>query len=347
MTPAAVSVLIPTYNRASFLPETLASVFNQTMAPAEVILVDDGSTDDTQTVVRSLLLQHPGWATRLRFIRQENRGKSAALNSALAVAGGDWIAFNDSDDTWAATKLELQFKSFERFPRCLASFTETTLNEFNDRHPELTRQVEDSYGIVEHPSRLYPVEWPGTYMQTVVVRADIMRACGDIDTRYRLSQDVDFMFRLGLLTPFCYVNAPLVQINRDPARVDGLMTAYPSRSWTAMLESESMLQKWLTLVDESNPALRRIIKHELASARSALANRHILAGDLAGTRRTLGEAIANSWEARLLVKWTLAHLMPPVLRRFAARHSPPEFFPDQDGIGGPASPAVQGSQFRS
>lgn len=325
-----VSVLIPTYNRASFLPGTLTSVFAQTVPPDEVILVDDGSTDDTGQTVERLLSDNPDWRNRLRYVRQENQGKSAALNKALPLARGDWLAFNDSDDRWLPEKTERQLAALDRFPDCLACFTETSLHEFNDRHPELTSRARESLGRVDAPSTLYPINWPGTYMQTLIVRADVMRRFGEFDTQYRLSQDVDFLFRLGLLTSFCYVNLPLVEIDQDPHRALGLTTNYPARSWTAMFEAESMLRKWLSMVDESRPELRRILKHELASARSAFANRYLLAGDVTSARQALRHGIKEAPELRLIAKCLLAYTAPAVLRRFAAGRAPSEFLTGQD-----------------
>ena len=339
MNAPSVSVLISTYNRASFLPGTLASVFGQTLAPYEVILVDDGSTDDTRAVVESLISRHPDWAKRLVYVHQTNKGKSSALNTALPLAAGDWIAFNDSDDTWRSDKLERQFEALRRFPECLACFTETTLNEFNDRHPDLTQHARDSYGKIENPSDLYPVEWPGTYMQTVVVRADLMRRFGEIDVEYRLGQDVDFLFRLGLLTPFCFSNLPLVEINRDPDRPVALMTSFPPTSWTAMLEAESRLRKWLPLLDDSRETLRSIVRHQLALARSALANRYILAGNVESARRALNDGLRDCGEARLYVKWALAHTMPGVLRKLAANRAPAEFLASDESVPWAKDPA--------
>jgi glycosyltransferase involved in cell wall biosynthesis len=305
-------------------------VFAQTVPPFEVLLVDDGSTDDTHSVVQRLLAEHQDWVGRLRYVRQENQGKSAALNTALPLAGGEWIAFNDSDDRWLPEKLERQLAALDRFPECLACFTETSLNEFNGRHPELTAQARDSLGRVDAPSSLYPINWPGTYMQTVMVRADVMRRFGEFDPKYRLSQDVDFLFRLGLLTSFCYVNVPLVEIDQHSQRELGLTTTYPARSWTAMLEAESMLRKWLSMVDESRPELRRVLKHELASARSAFANRYLLAGDLPAARQALRQGIKDAPELRLIAKCVLAYTAPAVLRRFAAERAPAEFLTGQE-----------------
>jgi glycosyltransferase involved in cell wall biosynthesis len=333
----SVSVLIPTYNRASFLPGTLDSVFRQTLPPHEVVLVDDGSTDETVRVVESLMSRNSDWASRLCFIRQANTGKSGALNAALQVAGGQWIAFNDSDDRWLPDKLEKQFAALSRFPDCLVSFTETSLHEFRVRHPELAAGEDGRVGQVDDPSYLYPASWPGTYMQTLVVRSDVMKACGELDPEYRLSHDVDLLFRLGLLTPFCFVNEPLVEISREPQRTVGLMTAHPAGSLRAMLEAESMLQKWLRMLDDRQLPLRRMLTHELASMRSALANRYLISGDVPAARQALRHGMRDTPDARLLCKCVLAYTVPALLRKFAVAHAPVEFFAGGDTTSDPRS----------
>lgn len=125
-----ISILIPTYNRATFLPDALSSVFAQTVYVDEVVLVDDGSTDDTPAIVQSLLARHCDWAARLQYIRQENQGKSVALNNGLKFARGEWLAFLDSDDTWLREKLEMQFRALTEFPECRVCFTESSMGGF-------------------------------------------------------------------------------------------------------------------------------------------------------------------------------------------------------------------------
>jgi len=100
-TKADVSVVIPTYNRAALLDRALASVGKQTLQPLEVIVVDDGSSDDTEEVVARS-------ETKPSYLHQRNRGVSAARNRGTAVARGAWIAFLDSDDAWMPDKLEAQ-----------------------------------------------------------------------------------------------------------------------------------------------------------------------------------------------------------------------------------------------
>jgi len=98
-----VSVVIPCYNAARFLHETLASALQQTHPPLEVIVVDDGSTDDSAAIAES-------FGPPVRIIRQKNQGESIARNRGIDAAQGDWIAFLDADDLWKPTKLERQLE---------------------------------------------------------------------------------------------------------------------------------------------------------------------------------------------------------------------------------------------
>ncbi|MBV5323521.1 glycosyltransferase family 2 protein, partial [bacterium] len=98
-----MTILIPTYNRANLILESLESVFAQSYRDFEIIIVDDGSTDNTAEVLRPLAGQG-----KLKYIRQNNQGASAARNRGIAEARGNLIAFLDSDDLFDPSKLELQ-----------------------------------------------------------------------------------------------------------------------------------------------------------------------------------------------------------------------------------------------
>ena len=107
-----VSVIIPTYNRAYCLPRTLDSALAQTHANVELLVIDDGSTDDT----RALIAQQYGHEPRVRYVYQENQRVAAARNRGLAMAEGKYVAFLDSDDLWEPWKLELQVACLEQNP---------------------------------------------------------------------------------------------------------------------------------------------------------------------------------------------------------------------------------------
>ena len=108
-----VSVVIPTYNRPALLAETLRSVFAQTFTDYEVIVVNDGSTDDTEARLRA-------YGDRVRLITQANQGIGAARNRGLDEARGRYIALLDHDDLWLPQKLASQVSFFERHPKCVA-----------------------------------------------------------------------------------------------------------------------------------------------------------------------------------------------------------------------------------
>ena len=99
-----VSVVIPTYNRANLIARSIRSVLEQTVEPLEVIVVDDGSKDDTKKVIEEM--NEP----KVKYIYQENGGAASARNRGVQECKGDWIAFHDSDDVWHADKLEKQLK---------------------------------------------------------------------------------------------------------------------------------------------------------------------------------------------------------------------------------------------
>lgn len=116
----SISVVIPTYNRAALLPATLEAVFGQTLPPAEVIVVDDGSRDETAAVLA-------GYAPRVRHLRIENAGDLVARNTGLRAAVGDLVAFCDSDDLWAPGFLAGMAGLWQAAPGLQAAFCDFVL----------------------------------------------------------------------------------------------------------------------------------------------------------------------------------------------------------------------------
>src|ERR1700733_13528165 len=118
-----VSVIIATLNRANLIRNAIDSVLAQTYRDFELIIADDGSTDDTGAVVGEYR-KSSATPDQIRYFYQEHRGKSVALNHAIAMARGKWIAFLDSDDAWAPEKLEWQFRALAEYPDSGVCFTD-------------------------------------------------------------------------------------------------------------------------------------------------------------------------------------------------------------------------------
>ena len=118
-----ISVIIPTYNRANFLIKTINSILNQSVVVDEIIIVDDGSTDNTKEILSSL---------NIKYIYQENNGVSSARNRGIVEATYDWIAFCDSDDIWHENKIEEQIKFHKQNQHILISHT-NEIWKFNNK----------------------------------------------------------------------------------------------------------------------------------------------------------------------------------------------------------------------
>jgi glycosyltransferase involved in cell wall biosynthesis len=103
-----LSCIVPVYNSEAYLGQALDSILAQTLLPAEIIIIDDGSTDATPMIAAK-------YARHVSYIRQENQGPAGARNAGLRVAGGEFLAFLDADDTWHPEKLERQMNARAEF----------------------------------------------------------------------------------------------------------------------------------------------------------------------------------------------------------------------------------------
>jgi glycosyltransferase involved in cell wall biosynthesis len=314
-----VSVIVPTYNRAAFLERTIASIFSQTVHIHEVIVVDDGSTDETRAVVDGILSGNIAWHGRLRYYWQPNSGKSAALNAGLKHASGDWIAFNDSDDQWLPRKLELQFTALAEYEDAGACFTDVRFVN-NPALKETAFEVAlldrtSPFGVKACVSRLYSTTWPGIYMQSLLVSRPLMSQVGDFDVSMRMGMDTDFAFRLGLITSMAYVNLPLVDVDRTSSRAIGLLTEYPLNSVGRLEAHERMLTKWLSIIRRSHAELKQQLLNRLSQTQSALANHHLKRGDLTTARTILGRAAKQNPRVWLVMKFLWSLVAPESLRK--------------------------------
>jgi len=187
-----VSVIIPVWNRAALLPETLRSLQAQTRRRFEAIIVDDGSTDDTAAVARRFCEND----ARFVLVQQPHGGASAARNTAIERARGEWIAFLDSDDVWLPEKLARQLALFREDLR--VNFTYTNFYMWDGRRNLFLWHREDRplpEGDVSRKIVFDVSQACAASMSTAMVRRDLFHTVGLFDPDLALSEDWDLWLR--------------------------------------------------------------------------------------------------------------------------------------------------------
>lgn len=184
-----VSVVIPTYNHAKFLPESLRSVIEQSFTSFEIIVVNDGSTDNTAELLE-------GWAAanRIRLIHQQNAGQSRARNRGIAEARGKYVAFLDDDDFWPADKLQWQVEFLEQNNSVGAVGGMVQSVDEQGRSMELGPFFESI--TFESLFRSNPFLSPGQ----LLVRADLLKSLGGMDVNIWGADDWDLWFKIARKT---------------------------------------------------------------------------------------------------------------------------------------------------
>lgn len=319
-----VSVVIPTYNRADKVRTGIESVLAQSFTDLEIIVVDDGSSDGTGQILAET------YGNRIRYFAQTNQGVSVARNKGIAEARGEWIAFLDSDDQWEKEKLEWQFKALERFaPKCGACYTDVRF--FNHAETRTMFQLaEESYrhegtlGVNTDVLRL--LIRPGgagmvVCLSSFLARTDEVRRMGGFDRNLLYSQDSEFMFRLAMLTSFCYVNLPLVLFDRSPAETRHVGV---SSDWNRLdfflQDSQLRLEGLLRLTEGQPTAVRNLIRKQLGSIHSGWANCYLETGQYRKAREAVSKAAQMNLTFNIIVKWLLTWMSPQLALRSVRRH---------------------------
>ena len=194
--PPTVSVVIPTYNRGKHIIETLDSVFAQTFKSFELIVVNDGSTDDSANVLGPLAK-----SGQIHYIEQTNAGPAAARNRGLAEAKGEFVAFLDDDDLWPGDKLEWQFAALQGDPHLLAVYGSFTL--LGKEHIKWVDFDTCPSGMIrEELCRGNYVGSPGV----ALIRTGAIRAIHGFDVSLKGPEDWDLWIRLSETGQSMFVN---------------------------------------------------------------------------------------------------------------------------------------------
>jgi len=260
-----VSVVIPTYNRQRLVQDTIDSVLRQTFEDLELIVIDDGSTDDTRRVLQDR------YGTRLRYVYQENQGESAARNHGIALAGGEYVAFVDSDDLWHAQKLERQVKVFDADPG--VGLVSTQAYWINYQGLEL-RKTPDGQGRQGDA-----ISWGELVLDNVIagggssalIRKECLERTRGFDQSIRFGEEWDLWIRIAHDYRVHQIPAPLVYYRLNP---------FGTRSWAPRAaEAETMYREHLMIVRKAfeQPACAPVERAALeAQAYSRLHLRHAL-----------------------------------------------------------------------
>jgi glycosyltransferase involved in cell wall biosynthesis len=318
-----ISVVIPTYNRAEKVCDAIESVLSQTFSDLEVIVVDDGSSDNTGQILNET------FGNRIRYFQQANQGASVARNKGIAEAQGIWIAFLDSDDLWENNKLEWQLKAFERFgPRCGGCYTDVRFFNHSETRTmfhlaEDSYQHEDAMGINTDVLRL--LVRPGgagmvVCLSSFMARRDAIMKTGKFDPTLLYSQDSEFLFRLALLTGFCYVNLPLVGFDRSPSEIRhaGVQSEWNKVEFW-LRDSQLRLEGLLRLTEHRPAKIRDLVRRQLGSIHSGWVNYYLENGQYGDARVAASKAVQMGLTFNVAVKWLLTWISPELALRIA-RH---------------------------
>lgn len=202
-----ISVVIPTYNSSLYIVRTLDSVLSQTCLPDEIMIVDDGSSDNTIETIEKYKKQNKGTFGNIKLFQQKNMGAGAARNRAVKEANGDWIAFLDSDDIWLPKKLEV-------------------VKNVMSEHPEVTIIAHDEYAVDENNMEsmklcslhegydetrdLFVQLYEGNLFSTscMVIKKEVIEKAGGFDESLRSAQDYDLWIRCGMYGKLYYIPEP-------------------------------------------------------------------------------------------------------------------------------------------
>lgn len=221
-----VSVILPTYNRAATLDRAVQSVLSQSYQNLELLLVDDGSTDETAAYVATLQDE------RLQYLQQEqNQGVAAARNAGIAAAKGQLIAFLDSDDAWMPDKLSRQVAQMQRAPKRVGLLYTGLVVEHADGKIETWRPQKRGYVLGEMLQR--NIVHYGT--SSTMIRAEAAEVVGGFDTTWPANEDHDFWVRIARFYEFDFDPEPLAvyDLGGTNQEVEGKRSARFSRNMRA------------------------------------------------------------------------------------------------------------------
>ena len=245
-----VCVVIPTYNRRRLVVRAVESVLDQTRMPAEIVVVDDGSTDGTADALQAR------FRGTVSVLRQTRRGVAAARNAGIRASSAPIIAFLDSDDTWTPDKIELQLPSMQSERVVLSATNWRPRGGKSDVFSDLKIPLDAT--VLHTPlQHLVRPEGHGLWTSTWMVRRDAFLSCGGFDEGLRVAEDTDLVFRLARSGSFAIV--PQVLAERSITVDEQQLTNYGDFRYLCEISHNAVeiLRRLCSDFEDAPPELRR------------------------------------------------------------------------------------------
>jgi glycosyltransferase involved in cell wall biosynthesis len=278
-----ISVLIPTYNCGPYLRDSLDSILGQTLPPGEVIVVDDGSTDETPDVLAS-------YGDCIRVVPGRHEGLPAARNLCLQHARGEWIAFHDADDVARPDRLARHRAFLAETPDFDAVFAN---GERMDGAGRVVRVEHVQRAVGQRLDARVLFEGFPIYFQGALVPRHAFEAAGEFDAQLRVQPDIDYAYRL-----FAHCRAGFV----DEVVFD--YRWHTTNNSRDRLGSREDIARILERLDGTNPQAaeligRRELRERISRHHYRIARVRLAQGDRSGAERSLARALAmRPWSAR-------------------------------------------------
>lgn len=292
----SISVVIPTFNRGFCIRSALDSVLAQTLPPHEIIVVDDGSTDDTATVVAT-------YGRSVRYLIQRNAGASAARNTGIHAASGTWVAFLDSDDEWQPDKLEIQVQELRQYPEAVAHFVDCLIHRpgfINKTVFEIRGRLHEfqarPFRIRPLPDVLMSLFFPSAWL----VKREALLQAGGFDTGLKVCEDTDLLAHIALAGPFVVSCTQGVVLERraDNDCLSDLCARDPMQYFQIMRKSYQRLAAANGLTGEEHS----LVHQELAAIHMELAILLARSGKIKAMRDEIRKALVANRSMRTLSK---------------------------------------------
>lgn len=251
-----ISVVIPTYNRYEFLKRALESVYAQTYTPKEVIVIDDGSTDNTPSIQEDF--------PKIKYIYQKNSGVSSARNLGIKNSTCEWVAFLDSDDEWDLDKLKFQYEFHKNNPKILMSYTDEKWIRDGVK-VKIPKKFRKHGGNIFNECLSHCIIAPSA----TLIHKYLLEDIGKFDESLEVCEDYDLWLRIALNNDIGLIDKKL--ITKYAGHEDQLsfkhwgMDRFRVKSLEKLIESEKKEQVLETLVKKYKLLLKGAIKYDRIS----------------------------------------------------------------------------------